>query len=126
MNPNYDFWRELLLDKGFKEPYYTRFNQKGYFVFAQGKMCYSNDEMKTECEIAICEDDLNRRAFPEVSISYKIEDSTVCVWAKKDMDNIECVITALLDPVQLPLCIGISWAAPLVEKLFSLEATCLA
>jgi hypothetical protein len=119
MNPNcLDFWRALLLGKGFKEPYYTYSRQKGYFVFVLGKIRYGD-----KCEVAVCEDDLIRRAIPKISISYKSGvDQTVCVWAEKDMESIECIIDALLDPVQIPLCIGITWAAPLVEKLSYLEA----
>jgi hypothetical protein len=128
MNPNcYAFWRNLLLGKGFKEPYYTNLKllagsengypvtvTKGYLMFVRGN-----------CIVGICEEDLDRKAIPEVYMSCEIGKTVQSVWAtEKDVENIEQVIDALFNPVQLPLCIGIIWAAPLVEKLLPLEMAC--
>jgi hypothetical protein len=80
--------------------------------------------VKGNCKVGICEADLDRKAIPEVYISYDIGKTVQSVGAtEKDVENIEQIINALLDPVQLPLCIGIVWAAPLIEKL-SMETVC--
>jgi hypothetical protein len=90
---------------------------RGYFLFVRGN-----------CKVGICEADLERKSIPEVYISYDMGKTAQSIWAratKKDMENIEQVIDATINHDLLPLCVGISWAAPLLEKLLNLETTCL-
>jgi hypothetical protein len=110
MPTTYQYWRDLLLGKGFGEPFFHRTNTSsmaGFFVFVKGP-----------AEVCVSDSDLAHKRFPSVMLKYG-EMSPVFFNDSKDMENFEGVVDAMVHPDNAPLCVNVSWAAPLVETILN-------
>jgi len=115
---SYEFRYELLLSKGFEEPFLANLvhrYQRGVSVCATGDLsCW--EFKRGEIRFCLSEWELRNNRFPVIKIC-KNEINLAETHDPKEMDNIMTVIDGIVNRDKLLLCVDIDWAAPLVETL---------
>lgn len=108
---SYKFWYDLLTGKGFEDPtlikrYPNGLPSPNMWSFKYNDICFHVSEWE-----------LKGNNAPYISI-LKADECLANIRAfAQEMDNIMTVIDGIVDRNQLPLCVGIPWAAPLIETL---------
>ena len=121
---NYSYWRDLLLSKGFEEPYFSTNGTAKVPDFPMSKVeaCWGHYVFKKgPFEFLLRMRGDNK--FPHINFVYPILIDNRYSFVGdlndiKEANNIELVINAIADYEEAPLCIGIDWAAPLIEIIF--------